>query len=106
MVFCRCTNHGRPTDIDIFYRIVKRTIGFSDRLLKWVQVHHYQINGGNTVFLHYVCIDLPATEYAAVDFWMQCFHTATHNFGKPGDRRYLGDIHTIGRKLPCGTTGG
>ena len=56
MVFRRSPHHCWPADIDIFNRLGERTIRFSHRFLKGVQVDHHQIDGSDAVIGHHLVV--------------------------------------------------
>ena len=52
VVLGRGANHGRSTDIDVLDELFVGSPLLVERLLKWVQVNHGNVDGRDAVLLH------------------------------------------------------
>ena len=72
MVFCRCANHRRATDIYLLNRGVPGD-ALSDGLNKRIQIHNYQLKGEDLKILQFALVIFKSQirQDAAVDLWVQ-----------------------------------
>ena len=77
------------TNIDILDGVLKGAIGLGDGALKGVEVHHQQVDGRDALFIHHRFIETAPAQEAAMNFRVQCFDAAGHDFRKAGVVRHL-----------------
>ena len=82
VIFGAGANHGGAADIDILDSIFKCAIGLGYRGGKGVEIDHHHVDRRDIVLSH-DCIILAATSQdAAVNFRVQRFNAAIHDFGE------------------------
>ena len=106
-IFCGGSNHRGPTDIDIFYDLLKLHTGLADSLCKRVKVHTHEIDQRD-----FVCSDLLHMLGIIADGQkpprnerIQGFHPAVQDFGESRQLRYVAHFNTIGPQQPRCTSG-
>ena len=105
MILGGCPDHGRATDIDIFYRIIKRRIFAADGLFEGIKINSKQVDRFDIVFLHDVFVRPASAQKSPVNDGVQRFDTAVHDFGKTGPGRYFDRIDARVLELSASTTG-
>jgi len=95
VVLRRRAQHRRPADIDVLDRHRQRAVVAGNGLLERVQVHHHHVDRLDVVRRHDLVVGTAPAKQAAVDFRMQCLHTAVHHFREAGVIRYLDDVDAV-----------
>ena len=102
VVFRRAAQHRRTADIDVLDRFLEVHAGFRHGLLERIKIHHDEIDQRDVVFLRLrqVVRFVAAAKEPAMDFGMQRFHAAFHDFGKAGVLADFRDRQSfLGQKL-------
>ncbi len=86
VIFRRTPQHCRPTNINVFNRILKAATLFRHRRLKWIKIHHNHINRFNVVFRHGINMlgIITQTQQRPVNLGVEGFYPTVHHFGKTG----------------------
>lgn len=92
MVFGRRPHHGRPADVDVFYRFFRRYARPGNGFPEGIEIDHHQIDGLDALFLKlsHMFRQGPGQD-GAVDFGVEGFDPTVQNFRKTGDFRHFGD---------------
>ena len=106
VIFSRCANQCRATDIDVLDGVSQITIRIGNSLFEGIQVNHHHVDGGNAMFLHHRVVGAAPTQDTAVNFRMQGLDATRHHFRETGivgdfDHRYP----VVGQQFG-GTAGG
>jgi len=85
-IFRGGSKHGWAPNIDIFYRVFEAAVEVGDGLFEGVQIHAYQIDALQAVFLHggFVSIIVAPIQEASVNLWVQGFDSAIQHLGEAG----------------------
>ena len=83
-VFGGRSHHGRPADIDVLNGIVQRAAGLGDRRLKWIEIHHQQVDRSDVMLsqgLHMLGV-VAARQQPAMNARVQRLDPAVEHFRK------------------------
>ena len=82
VVLRRRTEHRGTTDVDVLNGQLKGDVGFGHSCLKWVEVHHHEINHLDLVLGSgtHVILFVAAREKTAMDLWVEGLDAAFHHF--------------------------
>src|SRR5882724_2321929 len=96
MIFRRASQHRRPADIDVLYRLRERHSRVRNGLFKWIKVYHHKIDGLDPVFRgrSLVLRIRPHIEQPAVHLWMKGFDTAIEHLRKTSIGAQVSDRET------------
>ena len=85
MVLGRRPDQGRAADIDVLDTIVEPGAA-GNRRLERIQIDHQQPDGPDAVIFHRLLmrVHIKPGQKPAVNFWVQGFDSAVHDFGKAG----------------------
>ncbi len=108
MVLCRAAKHRRPSYIDLLYSLRERDLGPSHSVLEGIEVHHHQIDEGDSVFLGGTQMGFVVAQakQSPVNLWMESLHSAIHHLGETGMVAYVPHLHPLFAKKSSRTSRG
>src|SRR5699024_3611285 len=103
MIFGGSANHGWPANINVLDGMAKPGIRIGNGLLKWIEVHHQQVNGSNIVVPEGLQVrGVVATgKQAAVYARVQGLDPAIKNFGRSEEQRLNSSHVSISYAVFC-----
>ena len=84
MIFSRRAQHRGATDVNIFHRVRILYTWLENGFFKRIKVDHDQVNEFNLILLGrlQVAIQVPTSQEAAVNVWVESLDTAIHHLWK------------------------